>query len=346
MTDGRQPFGTIDEGGAAGIYFLDNGRLRIGITDFGGRMVSIEAPDHSGKRDHVLLGFDSVSDYAKAGGAFGAILGRNANRIAGGRIIVDGKIFELSRNEGDSTLHGGKEGFDKKFWKVEGADTASIVLSLVSPDGDQGFPGEVDVQVTYELDETTLRLGFRAETTKKTPVTLSAHPYFNLGGSRALNIFDHRVTIAADRFLPTDAKQIPTGVLSPVDGTAFDFREPATIGERIRRPDQQLLIAKGFDHYFVLGEPADVPVLAARICHPPTGRTLEILTTQRGTQFYTGNHLDGSVAGRGGAYRQSAGFAFEPQGFPDAPNQPGFPTTLLSPGTIYRESIWYRFGIA
>jgi len=346
VTEVSLPFGVLGSHRPARLYILDNGSLRVGITDFGGRMVSIEAPDRAGKRGHILLGFGNVSDYAIAGGAFGAILGRNANRIAGGRISIDGRVFELSKNEGDSTLHGGKEGFDKRFWTVERADGTSIVLSLVSPDGDQGFPGEVKVQATYELEETTLRLAFHAVTTAKTPVTLSAHPYFNLGGSDALDILDHRVMIPAEHFLPTDQKQIPTGDVLSVAGTAFDFRRLAAIGERIRTPDPQLLIAKGFDHYFVLGPGTETPAIAARISHPPTGRVLEILTTQRGMQFYTGNQLNGSVAGRGGAYRQSAGVAFEPQGFPDAPNQPAFPTTLLTPGEIYRQSIWYRFGTA
>jgi aldose 1-epimerase len=338
------PFGETPDGHRAALYTLQNQNLRVCITDYGGRIVSVEAPDRTGRRDHVLLGFDNVADYVTSKGAFGALLGRTANRIAGGRFTLDGRSYDLSKNEGDSTLHGGKVGFDKVFWKVERCDATTLVLKYVSPDGDQGFPGELTAQAIYSLKDHALCLGLEAQTTKPTPVSLSAHPYFNLAGLLAGNVLDHEITIAADAFLPTDDKQIPMGEIRPVDGTVFDFRRPLTAASRIRHAEPQLRYGKGYDHYFVLGQGrSGTPRFAARARDPKSGRVLEIYTTHPGTQFYTGNNLNGAAIGRGGAYRQSDGFAFEPQGFPNAPNQPAFPTTILRPGAIYREAIDYRF---
>ena len=349
MTDNSslvEPFGQTADGQGAALYTLQNEHMRVRVTDFGGRIVSVETPDGGGGRSHILLGFDSVAHYVSAGGAFGALLGRNANRIAGGRFTLDGRTYQLSKNEGNSTLHGGKVGFDKIFWHVNAFDSSKLVLGHISPDGDQGFPGELTVQAAYHLAGHILALTLEATTTKATPVSLSAHPYFNLAGLSAANMLDHEITIAADHFLPTDAKQIPTGEIRHVDGTPFDFRKAVTAGARIRRPDVQLLNGKGYDHYFVLGEATGtMPRFAARARHPQSGRVLEIFTTQPGMQFYTGNNLNGSVAGRGGAYRQSAGFAFEPQGFPDAPNQTQFPTTVVRPEATYRQIIQYSFTV-
>lgn len=341
-----EPFGQTADGQDATLYTLQNEYVRVRVMDFGGRVVSVETPDRRGEHDHILLGFDGVAHYAKAGGAFGALLGRTANRIAGGHFILDGRTYELSKNEGDSTLHGGTVGFDKVFWRVDAFDRSKLILGHTSPDGDQGFPGKLTVHATYHLDGDILSLTFEASTTKPTPVSLSAHPYFNLAGVQAADMLDHEITIAADYFLPTDAKQIPTGEILRVDGTPLDFRTPAQAGARIRQADVQLLYGKGYDHYFVLAKgPGAAPRFAARARHPQSGRVLEVFTTQLGTQFYTGNNLNGAVAGRGGVYRQSAGFAFEPQGFPDAPNQAKFPTTIVRPGVTYREVIQYRFAI-
>ena len=338
---GVEPFGP-----AATLYTMSNAYLRVRVVNFGGRIVSIEMRNPQGGFDHVLLGFDSLEDYVEAGGSFGALLGRNANRIAGGRFTLDGRCHELSTNEGDTTLHGGEAGFGKVFWQADASAPEALVLSHLSPDGDQGFPGDLRVRAAYRLARDTLTLTIEAETTKPTPVSLSAHPYFNLAGPAAGDMLDHEITILADAFLPTDAKQIPTGEIRDVTDTPFDFRRPMPAGARIRVPDPQILYGKGYDHYFVLGAAQDAaPRLAARARHAPSGRVLEILTTQPGTQFYTGNNLNGSVAGRGGAYRQSAGFAFEPQGFPNAVNQPNFPTTVLRPGTKYRETIAYRLSL-
>ena len=337
-------FGRTPDGHHAALYTLSNESMRVRITDFGGRIVSIEVPDRSGKHGHVVLGFDDVSEYVSAGGSFGALLGRTANRIGGGAFTLDGHTYRLSKNEEHATLHGGRQGFDKLFWRVEEAGDTHLILALVSPDGDQGFPGELSATARYSVEGNTLWLSLEAATSKPTPVSLSAHPYFNLAGVPAVDIFGHEITIAAEAFLPTDRQQIPTGEIRPVDGTVFDLRRPTPIGTRIRRADQQLLFGKGYDHYFVLSEaPGDPLRVAALVFDPQSGRTLEVLTTQPGTQFYTGNNLTGSVAGRGGAYRQSAGLALEPQGFPDAPNRPEFPSTVLRPGTVYRQVIAYRF---
>ncbi len=344
-----EPFGETPDGQAATLYTLENAHLRVRVTNYGGRMVSIEAPDRSAHRADVILGFDDVAAYVRAGGAFGALLGRYANRIADGRFTIDGRSYQLATNDRDATLHGGPAGFDKVFWKVISAATGSIpslVLSHLSPDGDQGFPGELSVEATYRLDGDSLWLLFAARTTKPTVVSLSAHPYFNLAGAQNGDVLDHVVTIASEAFLSTNEKQIPTGEIRSVAGTCFDFREATPLGARIRQADPQLIYGTGYDQCFVLGTgQATVPRFAARALDPKSGRTVEVHTTQPGMQLYTGNKLNGSVAGRGGiVYRQSAGFAFEPEGFPDAPHHAGFPSAILRPGESYHAVIRYRFG--
>jgi len=341
-----QPFGRTPDGQAATLFTLQNDHLRIRITDFGGRMVSIEAPDRHGRRDHVLLGFDTATEFAQNSGSFGTLLGRYANRIAGASITVDGQTYPLSKNNGDATLHGGAIGFSKAFWTVASADAEpvpTLVLTHVSPDGDQGFPGEVTVQAAYSLDADTLSLAFEARTTRPTIINLSAHPYFNLAGPMGGDVLGHEVTIAAEAFLPTDDAQIPTGEIRPVAGTPFDFRQLALLGARIRQPDPQLYHGLGYDHCFVLGaaEPA------IRVRDPASGRMLEIHTDQPSIQVYTANKLSGTFAGHGGVvYRQSAGLALEPQDFPDAPHHSNFPSTTLRPEEIYRRFIRYRFTAA
>lgn len=342
------PFGTTSDGRPATVYTLENPRLRVRICDYGGRMVSIAAPDRDGRQGDVLLGFSDVSAYVANGGAFGALLGRSANRIAGGSFTLDGQTHRLSTNNGDATLHGGAVGFDKVFWTVaaaEGGPIPRLVLTHVSPDGDQGFPGEVQVEATYRLMEDRLSLQFQARTTKPTVVNLSAHPYFNLAGAANGDVLGHEVAIAADAFLPTDAKQLPIGELAPVAGTPFDFRRPTPVGARIRQSDPQLFHGLGYDHCFVLGTHVpDAPRLAARVRDPASGRVLEVHTDQPGLQMYTGNKLNGAFAGHGGAiYRQAAGLALEAQDFPDAPHHPDFPSTVLRPGDTFRRVITYRF---
>jgi aldose 1-epimerase len=344
---GAAPFGAVPGHGPAALYTLENGHLRVRITDYGGRIVSLESADRYGRREDVVLGFDSAGAYAAAKLPFGALLGRNANRIGGGCFTLDGQVYQLSKNDNGSTLHGGEAGFDKLIWQAVDADPARLVLQLTSPDGDQGFPGEVTVCAAFRLESDILWLDFEGRTTKPTPLSLSAHPYFNLAGPAVGDTLGHEVEIFADHFLPTDKDQIPTGEIRAVTGTVFDFRTATPIAPRIRSLDQQLLVARGYDHFYVLREPVSGRArLAARAREPRTGRVLEILTTQPGTQFYTVNKMDVSLAGRGAAYRQSAGFAFEPQGFPDAPNHPEFPSTILRPDRVYRERIGYRLTVA
>jgi aldose 1-epimerase len=343
-----EPFGQMPDGRDTTLYTLENDHLRVRITDFGGRMVSIEAPDGRGQREHVLLGFDNLAAYRANGGSFGTLLGRYANRIAGASFTLDGRSCQLSRNNGDAALHGGAAGFDKSVWSVAAAEAEPIptlVLTHRSPDGDQGFPGEVSVQATYQLGSDTLSLTYEARTTKPTVINLSVHPYFNMGGTAAGDVLKHEVTIAAEAFLPTDAAQIPTGEIRPVAGTPFDFRQKMPLGARIRRADPQLFHGLGYDHCFVLGsEVAAEPSLAVRVRDPRSGRVLEVHTDQPGVQVYTANKLTGAFAGHGGIiYRQSSGLALEPQGFPDAPHHPNFPSSVLRPGEIYRRTIRYRF---
>ena len=346
-----EPFGQLPDGRDATLFTLENDRLRVRITDFGGRMVSIEAPDRDGRHDHVLLGFVNVAAYAEYGGSFGCLLGRYANRIAGAAFSLDGQTFQLSKNNGDATLHGGAVGFNRVFWIVATAEAGPVprlVLTHVSQDGDQGFPGEVTVQATYRLDTGSLSLTFEARTTQPTVINLSAHPYFNLGGIACGDVLGHAVSIAAEAFLPTDGAQIPTGEIRPVAGTPFDFRHPALLGDRIRQPDPQLFHGLGYDHCFVLqtDRPA-APSCGVRVRDPVSGRVLEIETDQPGIQVYTGNKLSGTFAGHGAViYRQSAGLALEPQDFPDAPHHANFPSTTLRPKEVYRRIIRYHFGVA
>jgi len=342
-----EPFGQMPDGRVATLFTLENAHLRVRITDFGGRMVSIEAPDRDGRRDHILLGFDNVAAYSEYGGSFGTLLGRYANRIAGATFTLDGQPYQLSKNSGDATLHGGAVGFNRVFWSVATAEAepaAMLALTHVSPDGDQGFPGEVTVRAIYQLDGDTLALTLEAETTKPTVINLSAHPYFNLGGTASGDVLGHEITVAADAFLPTDAAQIPTGEIRSVAGTPFDFRRPVLFGRWIRQPDPQLFHGLGYDHCFVLGmQGPNTLRRAVQVRDPVSGRVLQIHTDQPGVQVYTGNKLTGSFAGHGGIYRQSSGLALEPQDFPDAPHHPNFPSTSLQPGTIYRRIIRYQF---
>jgi aldose 1-epimerase len=339
------PFGLLADGRAAQCFTLESKTLRVQITDFGARMVSIEAPDRRGTFGHVLLGFDDAQAYLEAGGSFGAILGRYANRIAGGRFVLDGVAHQLAVNDPGGTLHGGPQGFANKLWQVETFDAAAnqLVMSLESPDGDQGFPGALRAAVTYRLAGARLEILLSAATDKPTVANLSAHPYFNFAGVEAGDCLGHQIFINADDFLPTDGEQIPTGERRAVAGQKFDFRKPKALGADIRDADEQLLIARGYDHCFVLKESGP----AAIVVEPVSGRAMRLFTNQPGLQLYSGNSLAGSVVGRGGVtYRQSAGFALEAQNFPDAPNQPEFPSAVLRPGQNYSRAIAYEFFVA
>ena len=337
--------GHAPTGEPVGLLKLSNDRLKVGLTNFGARMLSIEAPDRHGRFDHVLLGFDRA-DVILTAGSFGAVLGRTANRIARGRFTLDGATYQLSVNDGANTLHGGKQAFSKRFWSIDGRTSDSVTFTLESADGDQGFPGALSARATYHLEGSTLRLTLEATTTAPTPVNLSAHPYFNLAGASALDIGDHALEVFASHVLPTDDGQIPTGERRPVAGTPFDFRTPVVIGTRLRDTDEQMLIARGYDHCFVLDGDAGTVRLAARLTHAASGRVLEVETDRAGLQVYTGNSLNGSLIGHGGTYRQTAGLALEAQAFPDAPNHPDFPSIILRPGERFEATILHRFSVA
>jgi aldose 1-epimerase len=315
-------------------FVLHNAALRVRINRFGGRLTAIEAADRHGQTDHVLLGFDDASVYQTVP-SFGALLGRYANRIAGARFDLDGRQFVLLQNDGASTLHGGPGGFHHLTWDVVSHSPTELVLQHISPDGDQGFPGEVSARARYRLDRSTLWLTLTATTTQPTVLNLSTHPYFNLAGPHADDVADQELSVFADAFLPTDSQQIPTGEIRNVAGSAFDFRKPTLLRERL---------PGAIDHCFVLGAPSAQPRLAARLAHPPTGRMLELHTTQPGLQIYAANKFNGSLPGRGGAYQRWAGLALEPQHFPDAPNRPNFPATALRPGETFRSINGFVFG--
>ena len=337
--------GHAPDGRPIGLLRLRNDALSVGLTDYGARMLSIEAPDRDGAMGHVLLGFDRPDMVLKAG-SFGAVLGRYANRIAKGRFTLDGETYQLSVNDGDNTLHGGKQAFAKKFWHVVERTATTAVFALESPDGDQGFPGAVSARATYTLIDGALHLELSATTTKPTPVNLSAHPYFNLAGAASLDICDHFLEVPASHYLPTDAGQIPTGERAPVAHTVFDFRAPVLLGSRIRNDDPQLMVARGYDHHFIVDGEDGTMRLAARLTHPASGRVLEVESDRPGVQVYTGNSLNGSLIGHGGTYRMSAGLALEAQAYPDAPNHPSFPSTILRPGETFEAAIRYRFSVA
>lgn len=345
----EQPFGKTPSGEQVNLYTLRNASgVEVAITNYGARVVSLKVPDRSGKFDDVVLGFDSLDGYLKDNPYFGAIVGRYGNRIAKGEFTLDGKKYTLARNNGENSLHGGLKGFDKVVWsasKVSTSDGPGLELKYLSKDGEEGYPGNLNVAVTYSLTANNeLKIDYDATTDKDTVLNVTNHSYFNLAGQGNGDILDHLVMINADKFTPVNAGLIPTGELRPVEGTPFDFRKPIAIGARINDKDQQLIYGKGYDHNFVLNRTGDGLALAARVTDPKTGRVMEVLTTQPGLQFYTGNFLDGSIHGKGGkAYGQRSAFCMETQHFPDSPNQKAFPSTVLKPGERYRNTTVYRF---
>ena len=320
--------------------------MRVCVLTLGCIIARLEVPDRDGKLANVVLGLDSVEGYLHRSPHFGAIAGRYANRIAHGRFTIDGVDYQLDTNAPPNALHGGRHGFDKVVWQAESLDGDALVLRYLSPDGEEGFPGNLAVEVTYRLGAANdLRIDYTATTDKPTVVNLTNHSYFNLAGEGSGDVLDHMVSIDADHFTPTDATQIPTGEIRSVCATAFDFIQTRSIGERIRMADEQLLIAHGYDHNWVLrAATGDTLRQAARAFEPRSGRILDVLTDAPGLQFYTGNGLNGSLVGPSGrAYRQSDGFCFETQQFPDAPNQNGFPSAVLRPGERYRSTTIFSF---
>jgi aldose 1-epimerase len=344
-------YGALPDGAAVEAFTVrnTNGVAYTAIT-YGGIIVSLETPDRHGVTADIALGFDHLDGYLGEHPYFGAIIGRYANRIARGRFTVDGTTYTLATNNPPNHLHGGDRGFDTAVWEAEpfsGNDGAGVVLRHTSADGDEGYPGNLHVTVTYTLtDDNALVMDYRAHADAPTPVNLTQHTYFNLSGDPTRNVLDHIVSIDADRFTAVDDTLIPTGVLEPVAGTPFDFTTPHPIGARIEDDHEQLRRGNGYDHNFVLGTDETVLERAALVADPSSGRTLEVRTTEPGVQFYTGNFLDGSLTGKGGLrYARRSGFCLETQHFPDSPNQPAFPNTVLRPGDAFRSRTVWRFGI-
>jgi aldose 1-epimerase len=342
------PFGKTADGRPVTMFVLTNANgLELRAMTYGGIITSLKVPDRSGAMGDIVLGFDRIDDYLKDHPYFGAIVGRYGNRIAGGQFTLDGRTYALAKNNGPNHLHGGRRGFDKFVWAAApAASGAAVTFSRTSPDGEEGYPGTLDARVTYTLtDSNELVVEYQATTDKPTPVNLTQHSYFNLTGDAAGDILGHELMIRADRFTPVDATLIPTGALAPVQGTPFDFRQPAAIGARINDPHEQLVKGKGYDHTFVLNRSGEGLEPAARVVEPKTGRTLDVSTTEPGVQFYTGNFLDGTLRGKGGrTYAQRTGFCLETQHFPDSPNQPAFPSTILRPGQQYFTKTVIIFG--
>ncbi len=345
----RTPFGTAPGGQGVELITLTNAHgVELRAMTYGAIIISLKVPDRTGKLGDVVLGYDSLAGYVKSSPYFGAVVGRYANRIAKGEFTLDGTAYSLAINNGPNALHGGLKGFDKVVWQAESLpspDGTGVRFHYVSKDGEEGYPGTLDATVTYTLtDSNEVRISYEATTDKPTPVNLTQHSYFNLAGRG--DVLEHILQINADRIVPVDSTLIPTGQLMPVKGTPFDFTTPHAVGERIDAADQQITFGKGYDHTFVLTRADTGLVLAAVLKDPTSGRVLEVRTTEPGVQFYTGNFLDGTLTGKGGVvYQRRTGLCLEAHHFPDSPNQPQFPNTILRPGETYRSRTVWKFGV-
>ena len=327
------------------LYTLTNGRITAKVTNFGAVLVSLEVPDRAGKTADVVLGFDELSDYEANKPFFGSTVGRFANRIGGAKFTLNGKEYHVAANDGPNSLHGGLKGFNKHPWTAEEVTPTSVRLALVSPDGQEGYPGNLRVQVTYTVTpDDALRIDYEAKADAATPINLTHHSYFNLAGPASGTILDHELSLNADTYTPGDDGMIPTGQIAPVAGTPLDFTKPTKIGDRIKQVPGQ---PGGYDHNFVVrdgGKTTEKPVLAAKVSEPSTGRVMEVFTTEPGIQFYSGNFLDGTVTGKGGVkYAKNQGFCLEAQHYPDSVHQPDFPSTILQPGETYTQTTLYKF---
>ncbi len=344
-------FTTTIEGDSVKFFVLTNANgMEVTFTNYGQRLVSLYAPDKNGKFDDVVLGFDNLKDYRAKKNFFGAVIGRYGNRIAKGKFSLDGKTYDLAINNNENHLHGGLVGFESVVWKVDDHTDNSISFSRVSPDMEEGYPGNLEVTVSYVLtDDNALRISYEAKTDKPTYVNLTNHSFFNLKGEGEGTVNDHVVLLNADKFTPVDNGLIPTGEIMNVEDTPFDFRAPKTIEKDINADFEQLKIGKGYDHNFVLNEEPknnEGLTFAARVVEPNSGRTLEVYTSEPGVQFYGGNFLDGSDIGKSGnPYVRRGSFCLETQHFPDSPNQPDFPSTRLNPGETYTSYCTYKFGV-
>lgn len=350
----RENAGTLKDGTAVEAVTLTNAKgVSARILSYGATLQSFKGPDRTGKIADVVLGYDDAATYESRPNFFGVTVGRYANRIAGGKFTLDGKSYQLPLNDKTNSLHGGGQGFDKKIWRivsVNSGPSASVVFALTSPDGESGYPGKLEVKITYALDESgALTISYDAATDKPTVVNMTNHAIFDLAGEGSpTGAMGHLLTIPAKAYTPVDAKLIPTGELRPVEGTVFDFRKARLIGQDLRDGrDEQIRFGLGYDHNFALDKGVTArPELAARLEDPASGRVLEVLTTEPGVQFYTGNFLDGTYYGKSGhLYRQGDGIALEPQKFPDAPNKPGFVSARVDPGKPYRHVMVYRLSV-
>lgn len=335
-------FGNLDDGSAVSLITLQNDQgMEVSVTNYGGIITSIMAPDRDGQLDNVVLGFNDLDDYLDGHPYFGAIVGRYANRIAEGRFELDGEVYELATNDGDNHLHGGEQGFDKVLWDYELIDEQTVTLTYLSPDGEEGYPGNLEVAVTYSLtDDNELRIDYRARTDRPTPVNLTSHSYFNLTGDPTGGILDHSLRIDADHYTPVDDGLIPTGELEPVEETPFDFTTMERVGARI---DQ---VPGGYDHNWVLDRPEEGLRQVAVLQDEESGRIMYVYTDKPGLQFYSGNFLDGTLQDpHGRPIDQYAALCLETQYFPDSPNQPDFPATILTEDETYRTTTTYRFDV-
>jgi aldose 1-epimerase len=345
------PFGELPNGPAITVYTLTNANgVEVRTIPYGAIIVSMRVPDKAGAFDDVVLGFDRIDGYAGNHPYFGAIVGRYGNRIAKANFTVDGQQYALAANNGPNSLHGGAKGFDKKLWNAELFErdgNVGVVYTVASPDGDEGYPGNLKVEVTYTLTRSNeLIVEYEATTDKATPINLTQHSYFNLAGEGRGDILNHRLTLDADRFTPVDATLIPIGDYAAVENTPFDFRRPTPIGARIDADHEQLRFGGGYDHNWVLNRDRDGLVHAARLEEPSSGRTLDVSTTEPGIQFYAGNFLDGTIKGKAGhVYARRSGLCLETQHFPDSPNHSSFPSTILRPGEQYRSKTVFAFGV-
>ncbi len=343
----KSVFGDMPDGTKVEIYTLEEGAIKARVMTYGARLVSLEVPDRTGKVADIVLGYESLAGYtADPKSYFGSIVGRYGNRIAHATFTLDGKRYQLPANDGVNTLHGGIKGFDKLLWQGKEIPHG-VELTLVSKDGDQGFPGTLTARVRYTLEAHALKIEYFATTDKDTVLNLTNHSYFNLAGEGQGTILNHLVMIPADRYTPVDSGLIPTGELAPVAGTPLDFHHPTAIGARINDDNEQMKLGGGYDHNYVLNGKIGTMQQSARVVEPTTGRVLTVETTQPGMQFYSGNFLDGTLHGKHGhVYGKHAGFCLETQHFPDSPNHPKFPTSELKPGETYHEVTIFGFSTA
>ncbi len=349
MSNPGKPFGQTPAGESVTLYTLKNARgMEVHIMNYGGIIQKILSPDRNGKVEDVVLGYETLQEYIKDTPYFGAIVGRFGNRIANGKFTLDGKEYTLAAQNNGQHLHGGLVGFDKKVWKVDASSAQSLSLSYVSKDMEEGFPGNLSVKMTYTLlDDNELGISYEATTDKATVLNLSNHSYFNLSGNAKRDILNQEVQIDASRLVAVNKVLIPTGVLMPVAGTPFDFTKPQVVGARINdTSSEQILLGGGYDHCWALDKPAGSYAKIATVFDPVSGRKMTVSTDQPGVQFYTGNFLDGHLIDKSGVkITKRHGLCLETEHFPDSPNQPAFPTTVLRPGEVYKTKTAYQFSV-